>query len=223
MSNVSNRHTVELFESGKSEALSGQRLAKVGYKSTAKNPAKFPSICVSVPAIDTGYDFEQALGAGKFNAVIVEWLQGQQDSIVRTLYEAAGGKLSDVTDDQISIDACLNHYQTVQAGGRLTAEVLGNWFDSNVRDNLTVIVADKLGFDLSTQEQEDTVAKHVTVYRDILCLVAGNKTILEAKQRTAIDRMIELSGISAEDTMVKRIVEKVEEISRRKVSDILDI
>ena len=52
MSNVSTVHDVVPFVAGKTAALTGQRLAKVGYKSTAKNPARYASIAVSVPYIN---------------------------------------------------------------------------------------------------------------------------------------------------------------------------
>ena len=52
MSNISNRHTVNPFISGKSEALVQQRLCKVGYKKTKDCPNPLPSICVSVPHVD---------------------------------------------------------------------------------------------------------------------------------------------------------------------------
>ena len=217
MSNISNRHTVSPFVSGKSEPLSGQRLAKVGYKSTKQNPAKFPSICVSVPQIDPAQveaNFRRLLPH------IGTMLESAQDGIIRSLYESADGTLSGVNDSDISVEACIAFLEAESTGGRLTIEFLNGWFDFNVKDNLTVVVADKLGFDLSTSEQEVTVEKHVKVYRDLIASLSGGKTILTTVQIAGIRRALEVSSVD-DDTSVKLLARLAQMENRPKIEDLL--
>ena len=204
MSNISNRHTVQLFEAGKSEALTGQRLAKVGYKSSKTSPAKFPSICVSVPFVDTD---DVKGNISRLMPYIKEMISNAQDGIIRSLYESSHGALSNVSDDDISVNSVINFLEAEQSGGRLTKEFLENWFDSQVKTNLTVVIADKLGFDLSTDEQEVTVEKHVKVYRDLISSLSGGKTILTTVQMNGVERALEVSSVDDEvkDKLVNRI------------------
>lgn len=185
MSTISNRHTVVPFVAGKTAPLTGQRLAKVGYKTTKKQKAKFANVAVSVPMIDKdAKEFNDAIGTGKFDNIIIAALQDAQDGIIRSLYESADGSLQSVSDDEIGIDACLAFIEAEQTGGRLTKEMIAEWFDETLADNLTVTVADKLKFmgDDLTEEQQKTVAKHVQIYKDVLASLAGGKTLLQPTQ-----------------------------------------
>src|SRR5574339_1049458 len=165
MSNVSNRHTVVPFVSGKTTPLSGQRLAKVGYK-TSKNQKelKFKPIAASVPFID-----DQEIIGRVHNLVpyVKTLLENTQDNIIRSLYESNDGILQSVSDEEISIDACIAFLESESNGGRLRKTDVEKWFDENVRENLFVLIADKLfsGADELTKEQEEKVEANVNAYR----------------------------------------------------------
>lgn len=182
MSNVSTYHSVVPFTAG-DKALSGQRLAKIGYKSSKKNPARFKSVAVSVPHIQPDYIREQ------LNALLPHigtMLENAQDGLIRSLYEGADGSLSKVSDDEISISAIIGFMNAEAAGDRLTKERIEAWFKSELLENLSAQIAEKLGY-LSgdgelTAEQESTVSKHVKVYMDVLSMLAGGKTLLAEKQ-----------------------------------------
>src|SRR5438874_354432 len=79
---ISNRHPVNPFIAGKSAPMSDQRLAKVGYKNSKNSPARFPSICASVPYITefTEDQFE------RLQPYIVNLLENAQDGILKSLY-----------------------------------------------------------------------------------------------------------------------------------------
>lgn len=194
---ISNRHTVNTFVAGKSSAMSEQRLAKVGYKSTAKNPAKYPSICVSVPMV-TEFDPEQIQRLGPY---IIQMLENAQDGIIRSLYESSDGSLTEVSDDDISIDSCISYLEAESTGGRLTKEYLEQWFDAQMRDNLFVVIADKLGFTEITSDVEITVNKHVNGYRGMVASLSGGKTLFQKPQVQALLRAIEVSSVDDETAM----------------------
>ena len=220
MSIVSNRHNVNLFVAGKSEALSGQRLAKIGYKKTKENQNPLKSVCVSVPSINMT-EYSHMVSAGVFNSIIQCALENAQDGIIRSLYESSEGNLTTVSDEEISVNACINYINAENAGGRLTKEYLENWFANNISDNLSVIIADKLGFDMSTEEQLNTIGKHLNMYKGLISSLAGNKTILQPQQINACKRAIEVSSI--DDDTSKKLLQKLANMSPKKLEELLEL
>jgi hypothetical protein len=211
MSVIDTRHNVNGFIAGTSVALSGQRLSKVGYKSTKQNPAKYPSICVSVPVIP---DSEIIEASGKLVPYIREMLQNAQDGIVRSLYESSQGTLTSVSDEDISISAIIGFLSAESSGDRLTKDGLEEWFTLCMADSLIVVFADKLGFDLSTSEQEVVVMKHVDVYKDMISSLSGGKTSLAADKITNIRKSFALCGLD-EDVMVEKLNARLDNIEKK--------
>lgn len=188
---ISNRHPLNAFVSGKSEPMAGQRLAKIGYKSSKTAPARFPSVCASVPMIDRA-DVDAKME--RLLPHVIRMLEDAQDSVIRSLYESSDGSLSAVSDADISVDACIGYLEAQKNGGRISGELIGSWFDAHLSDVLTIAVAEKLGYDLSTPEQEDTVSKNVNAYRALLVSIAGNKTRLNAAQISGVRKVLSFSS-----------------------------
>ena len=215
---ISNRHTVNPFVAGKSAPMSEQRLAKVGYKSTAKNPAKYPSICVSVPPINA-WSEQQAETLKPF---IRAMLENAQDGIIRSLYESSDGTLSAVSDDDISVDSCIAFMVAENEGGRLTSAMLEQWFDTQMLDNLTVVIAEKLGFDLSTPEQLVTIGKHTNSYRALISSLAGGKTMLATPQIQGLKRALEV--VSVEDEISGKLKARLVAMENKpKMAELLEL
>ena len=211
MSIISNRHQVIPFVAGKTAPLTGQRLSKVGYKPSKKAPAKFPSVCASIPQIPAEWiNLENCL---KLAGHIGTMLESAQDGILKSLYESSDGKLSGINDSDIDFDACLNFMNAESAGDRLTIESINIWFDAQVRDNLTVVIADRLKFDLSTSEQEQTVEKHISGYRGLLASLSGGKTLLQPTQISGLKRALEVSSV--DDDMSKKLFVRLERMEKK--------
>lgn len=204
MSNVSNRHPVKPFTAG-DKPFSGQRLAKVGYKSSAKNPAKFKSVAVSVPHIDPA-GIRESINA--LLPYIGTMLENAQDGIIRSLYESAHGAMIEISDDDISVSACIGFLEAESAGDRLTKESIERWFDSELSENLFASIAEKLGFvdadGAINEDQETVVKKHLKIYRDVMSMLAGGKTILAEKQIKGCKNALTLAPDDA-DSMVIRL------------------
>lgn len=221
MSNVSNRHAVVPFVAGTSKPFADQRLARAGFKLTEKMKAAgktaLPSVCASVPHIDPA-------------AVEVFWndllphigtmLEKAQDEILRSKYESSGGTCTELTDEEISIPNCIAFMNAESAGSRLSVESIGAWFDSSLTDGLTVLIADKLGFDLSTPEQEQTVSKHVRNHRDVLCMLAGKNVILAPRQMSAVQNMLQIAPDDG-DTMHQKLTAKLTALQGKKEEEFL--
>lgn len=230
MSTISTRHTVNLFVAGKSQALTGQRLAKVGFKLTEKMKEKgltkkdiLPNICVSVPHIDTENDPFVAMRAeGAFDSIIKSALENAQDGIIRSLYESSGGNLSSVGDEEIGIAQCLAYIEAENSGGRLTKDFLCAWFDASLKDNLSVVIAEKLKFEELTEEQVAVIGKHLNGYRDLFSSLAGGKTVLSEKQIKNLQNALEL--VTVEDDTHQKLCKRLEEMGRKeKIEDLLEL
>lgn len=220
MSNISNRHTITRFVSGESKPLVTQRLAKCVYKSTTKNPAKFPSVCASLPRLtadDVMPHIPELLGH------IGSMLENAQDGILRSLYESSVGLRKEITDEEISVTACIAYLSAENAGSRLSEESIGAWFDSDLSDNLTVVIADKLGFDLSTVEQESVVAKHVALHKSVLCVLAGKNVVLSPKQESGIKNMLKIAADTSSGIGAKVEARFVAVTSKKEELDMIDI
>jgi hypothetical protein len=220
MFNVSNRHAIVPFVAGTSKPLADQRLARAGFKLTEKMKAAgktaLPSVCASVPFIDPA---AVQVFMNELLPHIGAMLEKTQDEILRSKYESSGGQATDITDEELSIPACLAFLNAESAGSRLSVESIGAWFDNSLTDNLTVLIADKLGFDLSTPEQEQTVQKHVRNHRDVLCMLAGKNVILAPRQVNAVQNMLELAA--EEDTMHQKLSTKLAGLMGKKEEEFL--
>jgi len=180
MSNAFNRHSVVPFVSGETKPMSGQRLAKVGYKTTKQTPAKFPSIAVSVPYLLPA-ELED-----NFRALLPHigtMLENAQDGIIRSRYEAAGGNLDTVSDADIDVRSCIAYLASEAEGDRLTKVTLESWFDSAAAETVFVLMAEKLGFTATdpSPAQSVRIAQSVSAYRAVISSLAGGKTMLEPK------------------------------------------
>lgn len=219
---ISNRHSIVPFISGISEALSGQRLAKVGYKSTKENKAKYPSICVSVPRIGNDAITENIAGLMPY---IKELIEQAQDGIIRGLYESSDGCLVNVSDEDLSIAQCIGYMGAVSQGNRLTKELIEQWFVDQMELGLTGLLAVKLGFisgidaiEELTEGQYTKVELAVSGYRGMLSGLSGGKTHYEAVKCKALILAIKKTG--ADDSEIgRKLVGRLEVMEKKIVPD----
>ena len=203
MSVISSRHSVSLFKSGESKALSGQRLSKIGYnkmKKNGKETQKFPSICVSVPPIKLSQDDFNSYSSS-FSQIIKERIEDLQDSIIRSLYESSGGTLTSVSDEEISLKACLGFLDSQKKSKEtLTKQELSSWFKENVEDNLTVVFCGKLGFTELSEENEEKIQKYIKAYHDLFCEFSApsSKISLTPVQIEQVKKVLDISSVEDE-------------------------
>ena len=220
MSNVSIAHTVTKFDAKNSQSLTGQRLAKCRYKTTAKQSAKFPSVCVSVPYIDVR---NAIVDYTPLFPHIQAMLENAQDGIIRSLYESSDGALSQVTDNDLSISACIAYMNAENEGSRLTKEFIESWFDTSVRDYVYALVSEKLGYgtDDLTVEQDITVCKHVNGYRGMYSALAGGKTMYQPNQINSLKRVLDI--VDTDDTSTRLINRLNKMLETPKIEDLLEL
>ena len=219
MSHFPSTHLVTAFDSAKSQALTGQRLAKIRYKTTAKQAAKFPSVCVSVPPL---VDSEIMDNLPALKVHIRAMLEAAQDGVIRSLYESAGGALSSVQDSDISVVACIGYMNAESEGGRLTKETIDAWFDASLGEYVTALIVEKLGYgeDL-TPEQEHTVSRHVRGYKDMYSALAGGKTIYQPNQIGSLRRVLALVDSSEVGEKLEARLQSM--LSKPKMEELLEL
>lgn len=212
---ISNRHTVVKFVSGETKAMTGQRLAKVGYKSTKKNPAKFNSIAVSVPHINPAEIEKNYI---KLLPHIGALIENAQDGIIRSLYESSDGKLTEVGDNDISVEACIAYMNSDSDGGRLTKAYLESWFDSNCADMLFVAIAEKCGYGGNgidpTPEQTVQLNNSVKIYRDLISSLSGGATMFTPGQINGVKKMFDTLMIG--DDTEKKLIARIKKMEEKK-------
>ena len=220
MSNVSIAHTVTKFDAKNSQALTGQRLAKCRYKTTAKQSAKFPSVCVSVPYIDVR---NQVTDYTPLFPHIQAMLENAQDGIIRSLYESSDGALSQVTDTDLSVASCISFLEAESEGTRLTKEFIESWFDSSVKDYVYALISEKLGFtnDDITTEQDMVINKHINGYRGMYSALAGGKTMYQPNQIASLKRVLDI--VDTDDTQVKLLARLNKMLETPKIEDLLEL
>lgn len=219
MSIVSDRHSIVPFVAGTTKAMNNQRLAKVGYKTTKKQAAKYRNIAVSVPMID------MEIVKDRFSDLEVyfrEYLESAQDAVIRKLYEAKNGTLDAVSDSEIGISAIINHLAIEASGERLKKEFLESWFDENVKENLSVLVAEKLGFDELTADNMKVIDQHVNAYRGLVSGLSGGATFYQPKQIAGIRKALEVSA--EEDEIVKKLSARLDVMEKKEnIADLLGL
>lgn len=207
MSVVSNQHTIVPFVAGKTEPLTGQRLAKIGYKKTKDQPNPPKSIAVSLPVIT---DADIVANIQLILPLVREACEGVQDKIIRSLYESREYALERVSDDEIGFAAIAGYVSSEQSGGKLTKEYLEQWFDTNLRDNLTVVIADKLGFAELNESQLEVIGHHIAGYRGLIAAIGGRKTMLSVAQITGIRRAFQVTAV--DDATVTQLEARLTEM-----------
>lgn len=188
MSNISSTNDVVKFVSGKSVPLSGQRLAKVVFKTPRGENAgeKRESVCVSVPFI---LDSEIAANMNSLLPHVAEMIYKTQDAIIREkVLEGA----SVISSNEISLREVIGYLEAESKGDRLTKEIIASWFEEELQDTLTVAIGDKMGVgDTPSDAQVKMISQTIKAYKDSFAACAGGKTWFEEKKVRNLQRALE--------------------------------
>lgn len=220
MSLMSHAHTVTKFIAGESKPLTGQRLARVLFKSGKnKGDAVLPSVCVSVPYLDQSHIDAVS---DQLMPFFHDYLQDAQDRLIKSLYVARDGALDMVTDSDISVDAILAFLVAEKSGDRITADRAKSWFDSTLRENLAVLIADKLGTENLDHPQ---ITQNLAGYRDLFGVLAGGKQILNEMQLNNLEKALRLCMDDADEvcTALSAKIARMRQPKEKKEITILDL
>lgn len=186
-------HSVVAYDPKSSKAFTGQRLAKVTYKTVTDKTSelygvKRESKCVSLPLIPTA-DVISNIAA--LAPAVVEYLHSVQDKIVRERVDAGA---SHITMDEVSIASCIEWLDSNSESGRLTKETVAKWFDETVAEPLAVVLMDKLGISATpTDAESNKILAVVEAFKGKVASLAGGKTSYEPKVCKSILNALELA------------------------------
>lgn len=228
MSNVSQAHTIVPFVAGETKALTGQRLARVICKQTAKMAKDgikaLPSVAASVPQISSD---SVAARVPDLMPYIVQMVESAQDGIIRSLYESSEGALTQVLDSEISLDAVIAFLGAESEGDRLTKKAIELWFDSAAKDACAAIVAEKFGFAGDSAEwsenQQTRVNMGLKAYKDLFSGLSGGRTHYDDKIIRGLILALELMDSDSIGSRLRARLAKMERENQmaREVSDAL--
>lgn len=195
---ISNRHPLNLFISGESKPMHGQRLLKIGFKGEKK---LFDSRCASVPTIADKVLEELKNDPLKFSDILTEVMENAQDAVAKNLFLSSGGTLTEISDDDISVAACIAYLESVGTGGRLTKETLNIWFDESMKENLSIVLAEKLSLEL----EDLRISQALAAYKGLFAECAAPKISLSQVQ---IDNLKKAIVYCSEDKISGKILSR---------------
>lgn len=216
MSSISQTHNVEILTDN-SKALDGQRLSRITFKTPTdkKDDASYKrpvARCVSVPVVTL------MIQPDCIAAALQAAYEELQDAVIRDIivndlqYGPAGsdGKLRAISihDDQISYEAIAAYSARVSVSGKLSKEVLNNWFDSDLKDQLTLALAAVLQLpDEPSAPEQQRLNAAVDQHRNMISALASPKSSLPENICKQLKKAVSL----AEDSKVKSsIINKLE-------------
>lgn len=186
-------HSVVAYDPKSTKAFTGQRLSKVTYKTVTDkdNPLygiKRDSKCVSLPLFKADEVVAQAAALAPY---VIEYLQTVQDKIVRERVDAGAASISMA---EISIVGCIEYLDSNSESGRLTKESVAAWFQETIADNLTVVLAERLGVgEVPTDAESNKIIAVVEAFKGKVSALAGGKTAYEPKVCKSILNCLELA------------------------------
>lgn len=197
MSNVSNHHTVGIHTDS-SKALSDQRLSVVTFKTpkdkkddqTYKKPV---ARSVSIPVLKV------EIIPPILQAALQQAFHDLQDDVVRKLVveklESEPNVVSfDISDDAISFDAVAAYAASEAVSGKLSKELLENWFDENLDEPLTLALAAAMKLsDTPTDAETARLDAAVKQHRVIISQLASPRAALPEKIVLQLQKAVALA------------------------------
>lgn len=198
----------KLDEMSKKEIPAGMRLARIIRKNTKETPNAV-SQAVFVPVASPLADW---IG----NAVIEEYLlnqiQGVQDKCIRAVLD---NNRNIITDADISLDAVVTYLESNDESlGRLSKDSIGEWYDQNMADTLTVVFADKLGIgDVPTDAESKKLEQLNNQYKGCFQRLAGKNVqgIFPDNVVSNLEKALDMIPLDGFGERIKNQLAKVKE------------
>lgn len=203
-------HSVVAYDPKASKPFTGQRLAKVTFKTVTDKESplfniKRESKCVSLPLVTAKEVQDNAVA---LSGVIAEYLMDVQNKIVRERVEA---NAAHITSEEVSIAGCIEWLEQNNESGRLTKESVGQWFVDNIETELAVVLADKLGVsNVPTDAENKQIMAVVNTFKDKVSSLAGGKTSYEPKLCESLIKAIAMAP--AGDALAVRFTARLEKM-----------
>jgi len=192
------------------------RLVRIGFRLTsaakARGETEKKPKAVSVPKMDwTGY-------YGQFSDYLNACLDKLQEDTIRAKIEAGATTLS---SNDYGARAMQDFLAEQASGGRLSKEMVGEWFNEELAPMALPIIVSKLGWNLDTltENQGQKVQKVIAGLRDMVTALAGSKTHYTPEQAVKLRVYVAMP----EDAMSVRLVARLDAmLKKEEEEDIMD-
>ena len=204
----------------------GYRVSKLMYKvnpNTGK--AAGENSCAIVPHI-TWSDVEAHIE--QLRKHIISMLESEQDKLIRKYHL---DKVTFIRPEQISLDAIVEAMEAVAVSGRLNKEMIGEWFASYMKENLTLLLSDKLGLSnadtvqAALADKSSKLSLMLKTYSDMFGKMASNTTVYQPVEAEKLLQAINAAVDTEEgkqDTVTLRLREKLDKMMKpAPVADLL--
>ena len=178
MEQTSLGYTVKaLADISKQEIPANFRLARIIRKASAKDSNGMESQGVMVPAVVADAAWLQS---DTIRAYMEQCIADVQDKIVRKVTDSGRNIITDV---DINMDAVASYLEATDDNiGRLSRDKIGQWFDAEALDTLTLAFANKMGVGNEPTAEQVTKLEQVTrQYRDCFGMLAGKSPSVAPK------------------------------------------
>jgi len=168
-----------------------QRLIKMGGRTTKDKVTGVEtvreSMCVSVPILTLTN--EQVVSIHKHVEAMCHDVQK------KICVELRDKGISSVNDEQISFAAIVEYLDSDAEGGRLDKEAVAKWFDSSLKENLSVALQMVLKIDsleTTSDEKKVQLQQAMNRYRECYMSLAGGKKSYDADTaKKLLDKLAE--------------------------------
>lgn len=183
-----------------SRATTGNRLAKITYRTDRKTGVKPPSKCGELAAISSK-DITDNIS--NLMDSVIRLLESTQDDIIREQIEL-GATTVDIS--LINMASLSKYLSEKSKGERLTKAVLVDWFDIELEDLLVAAVSDKLGVSGDpTEKQDSLISDTIAQFKAYITGLASPRAFIQKDSRPAILKALSLVS----DDMSKALTSKV--------------
>jgi hypothetical protein len=183
----------------KSAALTGQRLAVIGFKG-----GDIKSQCVSIPELEVSEDEYVQL-----KPYVIAWLQGEQDKLIRAAI-ITGART--VATSQIDVISIMEALDVESESSRLTKDMISTWFDAS----LSAPLADALRAK-APQATPEQIAGALTGYKDKIASLSGGRVSMSEDVLVLLGKALAYCG--AGDVIGARLSGKVANMVKKLKED----
>lgn len=159
---------------------------------------------------------------------LINLLETTEDGMIKDLHSK--GQMN-VYPESLTIDKLIEVLEESSNSGRLSKEIIGNWFNEFLSDSLTNAFAEKLGLALDDEaiESLDEVGMEklakleriINVYKDKLESLASPKVFLKEEDQTALLSMFTKIPNILENSVGRRLHNRISNMKNKQEDDLL--
>ena len=120
-----------------------------------------------------------------------------------------------VHTDSLSIDKIIEFLESTETTGRLNKEMIEQWFDDSIKDNLAELFAVKMGLDSDSSEADlHRLEQVLAAYRLKLSGLASPKVSMKEEDCLALIKVIEKAD-NEKSLLGVRFIKKLTELNKK--------